>query len=243
MEINSESHSQHISRQFNQELEELKTHLMAMGGLVEKQVQDAITALLENDSKLATKVRDNDREVNDLHLQIDEECTRILARRQPAASDLRLVLAVIRASSDLERIGDEASKIARNAISLTESNNVIRGLVEVRHISEHVRKMLRDALTSFARFDLELAIEVVREDELVDDEYGSAMRSLITFMAEDARSISSVLSVMWILRALERVGDHADNLAEHVVYLVKGLDIRHSDPDTLEATVLDRDKS
>ena len=243
MEINSESHSQHISRQFNQELEELKTHLMAMGGLVEKQVQDAITALLENDSKLATKVRDNDREVNDLHLQIDEECTRILARRQPAASDLRLVLAVIRASSDLERIGDEASKIARNAISLTESNNVIRGLVEVRHISEHVRKMLRDALTSFARFDHELAIEVVREDELVDDEYGSAMRSLITFMAEDARSISSVLSVMWILRALERVGDHADNLAEHVVYLVKGLDIRHSDPDTLEATVLDRDKS
>ncbi|NOG32549.1 phosphate signaling complex protein PhoU [Halomonas sp. TBZ9] len=240
MEINSESHSQHISRQFNQELEELKTHLMAMGGLVEKQVQDAITALLENDSKLAGKVRDNDREVNDLHLQIDEECTRILARRQPAASDLRLVLAVIRASSDLERIGDEASKIARNAISLSESNNVIRGLVEVRHISEHVRKMLRDALTSFARFDLELAIEVVREDELVDDEYGSAMRSLITFMAEDARSISSVLSVMWILRALERVGDHADNLAEHVVYLVKGLDIRHSDPDTLEATVLDR---
>jgi len=240
MEINSESHSQHISRQFNQELEELKTHLMAMGGLVEKQVQDAITALLENDSKLASKVRDNDREVNDLHLQIDEECTRILARRQPAASDLRLVLAVIRASSDLERIGDEASKIARNAISLSESNNVVRGLVEVRHISEHVRKMLRDALTSFARFDLELAIEVVREDELVDDEYGSAMRSLITFMAEDARSISSVLSVMWIQRALERVGDHADNLAEHVVYLVKGLDIRHSDPDTLEATVLDR---
>lgn len=239
MEINSDTHSQHISRQFNQELEELKTNLMAMGGLVEKQVQDAITALLENDSKLATKVRDNDHDVNKLHLQIDEECTRILARRQPAASDLRLVLAVIRASSDLERIGDEASKIARNAISLTESTHVIRGLVEVRHISEHVRKMLRDALTSFARFDLELAIEVVREDELVDDEYGSAMRSLITFMAEDARSISPVLSVMWILRALERVGDHADNLAEHVVYLVKGLDIRHSDPDTLKATVLD----
>lgn len=239
MEINSDTHSQHISRQFNQELEELKTNLMAMGGLVEKQVQDAITALLENDSKLATKVRDNDHDVNKLHLQIDEECTRILARRQPAASDLRLVLAVIRASSDLERIGDEASKIARNAISLSEGTHVIRGLVEVRHISEHVRKMLRDALTSFARFDLELAIEVVREDELVDDEYGSAMRSLITFMAEDARSISPVLSVMWILRALERVGDHADNLAEHVVYLVKGLDIRHSDPDTLKATVLD----
>ncbi|MCL7930706.1 phosphate signaling complex protein PhoU [Halomonas llamarensis] len=234
MDITSDSHSQHISRQFNQELEELKTHLMAMGGLVEKQVHDAVTSLLEGDTKLATRVRDSDREVNDLQLQIDDECTRVLARRQPAASDLRLVVAVIRASSDLERIGDEASKIARNAITLSESGAAVRGLVEVRHISEHVRKMLRDALTSFARFDTDLALEVVREDELVDDEYGSAMRSLITFMAEDARSISAVLSVMWVLRALERVGDHADNLAEHVVYLVKGLDIRHSNPETLE---------
>lgn len=234
MDITSDSHSQHISRQFNQELEELKTHLMAMGGLVEKQVNDAVISLLEGDTKLAIKVRDSDREVNDLQLQIDDECTRVLARRQPAASDLRLVVAVIRASSDLERIGDEASKIARNAITLSESGAAVRGLVEVRHISEHVRKMLRDALTSFARFDTDLAIEVVREDELVDDEYSSAMRSLVTFMAEDARSISPVLSVMWVLRALERVGDHADNLAEHVVYLVKGLDIRHQSNEMLD---------
>ena len=238
MDITSDSHSQHISRQFNQELEELKTHLMAMGGLVEKQVQDAVHALLEGDSRLAEKVRDNDRQVNDLQLQIDDECTRVLARRQPAASDLRLVLAVIRATSDLERIGDEASKIARNALLLSENSGGIRGLVEVRHISEHVRKMLRDALTAFARFDTELAMQVVREDESVDDEYGSAMRSLMTFMMEDSRSISSVLSIMWVLRALERVGDHANNLAEYVVYLVKGPDIRHSDPDTLEQKVL-----
>ena len=122
MDITSDSHSQHISRQFNQELEELKTHLMAMGGLVEKQVQDAVHALLEGDSRLAEKVRDNDRQVNDLQLQIDDECTRVLARRQPAASDLRLVLAVIRATSDLERIGDEASKIARNALLLSENS-------------------------------------------------------------------------------------------------------------------------
>ncbi len=149
-----------------------------------------------------------------------------------------LVLAVIRATSDLERIGDEASKIARNALLLSENSGGIRGLVEVRHISEHVRKMLRDALTAFARFDTELAMQVVREDESVDDEYGSAMRSLMTFMMEDSRSISSVLSIMWVLRALERVGDHANNLAEYVVYLVKGLDIRHSDPDTLEQKVL-----
>ncbi|MCO7245922.1 MULTISPECIES: phosphate signaling complex protein PhoU [Halomonadaceae] len=234
MDITSDTHSQHISRQFNHELEELKTHLMAMGGMVEKQVQDAVFALLESDSRLAEKVRDNDRQVNDLQLQIDDECTRILARRQPAASDLRLVLAVIRATSDLERIGDEASKIARNALSLSESSNTIRGLVEVRHISEHVRKMLRDSLTAFARFDTELAMQVVREDEFVDSEYGSAMRSLMTFMMEDSRSITSVLSIMWVLRALERVGDHANNLAEHVVYLVKGLDIRHTDPETLD---------
>ncbi|KPQ25900.1 phosphate signaling complex protein PhoU [Halomonas sp. hl-4] len=234
MDITSDTHSTHISRQFNQELEELKTHLMAMGGMVEKQVQDAVFALLENDSRLAEKVRDNDRQVNDLQIQIDDECTRVLARRQPAASDLRLVLAVIRATSDLERIGDEASKIARNALTLSENSNTVRGLVEVRHISEHVRKMLRDSLTAFARFDTELAMQVIREDEFVDGEYGSAMRSLMTFMMEDSRSITSVLSVMWVLRALERVGDHANNLAEHVVYLVKGLDIRHTDPDTLD---------
>ncbi|KPQ30758.1 phosphate signaling complex protein PhoU [Halomonas sp. HL-93] len=234
MDITSDTHSTHISRQFNQELEELKTHLMAMGGMVEKQVQDAVFALLENDSRLAEKVRDNDRQVNDLQIQIDDECTRVLARRQPAASDLRLVLAVIRATSDLERIGDEASKIARNALTLSENSNTVRGLVEVRHISEHVRKMLRDSLTAFARFDTELAMQVIREDEFVDGEYGSAMRSLMTFMMEDSRSITSVLSIMWVLRALERVGDHANNLAEHVVYLVKGLDIRHTDPDTLD---------
>ncbi|PMR75359.1 phosphate signaling complex protein PhoU [Billgrantia endophytica] len=238
MDITSDTHSQHISRQFNQELEELKTHLMTMGGLVENQIQEAVKALLEGDSRLAEKVRDNDRQVNDMQLRIDDECTRVLARRQPAASDLRLVLAVIRATADLERIGDEASKIARNALSLIESGTAVRGLVEVRHISEHVRKMLRDALTAFARFDTELALQVVREDEAVDDEYGSAMRSLMTFMMEDNRAIGPVLSVMWILRALERVGDHADNLAEYVVYLVKGLDIRHIDLDELDEAAL-----
>ncbi len=234
MDITSDTHSQHISNQFNQELEALKTHLMAMGGLVEKQIQDAIAALLEGDSRLAERVRDNDTAVNDMQLKIDEECTRVLARRQPAASDLRLVLAVIRATSDLERIGDEANKIARNALSLAESGRSARGFVEVRHISEHVRNMVRDALTAFARFDTELALKVVREDDAVDSEYTSAMRSLVTFMMEDPRSITSILSVMWILRALERIGDHADNLAEYVIYLVKGLDIRHSDVGALD---------
>ncbi len=240
MDITSDIHSQHISRQFNQELEELKTHLMAMGGLVEKQVQEAVSALLESDSALAQRVVDNDRAVNDMQIKIDEECTQVLARRQPTASDLRLVLAVIRAASDLERIGDEASKVARNAIDLIDANNGTRGFVEVRMISEHVRRMVRDALTSFARFDTELALRLVHEDEEVDDEYRSAMRSLMTFMMEDARSISPILSLMWILRALERIGDHANNLAEYVVYLVKGLDIRHTDPDDLDEQAITR---
>ena len=240
MDITSDTHNQHISRQFNQELEALKTQLMTMGGLVEQQVQEAIQALLNGDSRLAEKVRDRDRDVNAMQLRIDDECTRVLARRQPAASDLRLVLAVIRGTADLERIGDEASKIARNALTLIESDNNVRGLVEVRHISEHVRRMLRDSLTAFARFDTELALRVVHEDETVDDEYSSAMRSLMTFMMEDNRSIGPVLNVMWILRALERVGDHADNLAEYVIYLVKGLDIRHMDPEQLDEGTLTR---
>ncbi|WP_043531192.1 phosphate signaling complex protein PhoU [Litchfieldella xinjiangensis] len=238
MDITSDTHSQHISKQFNHELEELKTHLMAMGGLVERQIQEAVAALLDGDSRLAEQVRDNDKAVNNLQIKIDEECTRVLARRQPAASDLRLVLAVIRATSDLERIGDEASKIARNALTLIEAGNGNKGFVEVRHISEHVRKMLRDALTAFARFDIDLALAVVHEDDAVDSEYTSAMRSLMTFMMEDPRSITSILSVMWILRALERIGDHADNLAEYVIYLVKGLDIRHTSPEDLDEAAL-----
>lgn len=240
MDITSDSHGKHISEQFNHELDALKTHLLAMGGLVEKQLQDAVTALLEGDSETATRVRDNDKAVNDMQLKIDDECTRVLARRQPAASDLRLVLAVIRATSDLERIGDESSKIARNAISLVESGQSPRGMVEVRHLSQHVRSMVRDSLTAFARFDTDLALKVLREDASVDLEYQSAMRSLMTFMMEDARQITPVLNVMWILRALERIGDHADNLAEYVIFLVKGVDVRHTDTHDLKPQDLDK---
>ena len=240
MDITSDSHGKHISQQFNHELDALKTHLLAMGGLVEKQLQDAVTALLEGDSETATRVRDNDKAVNDMQLKIDDECTRVLARRQPAASDLRLVLAVIRATSDLERIGDESSKIARNAISLVENGQSPRGMVEVRHLSQHVRSMVRDSLTAFARFDTDLALKVLREDASVDLAYQSAMRSLMTFMMEDARQITPVLNVMWILRALERIGDHADNLAEYVIFLVKGVDVRHTDTHDLQPQDLDK---
>ncbi|WP_027966245.1 phosphate signaling complex protein PhoU [Halomonas halocynthiae] len=231
MDTTNPHDNQHISRQFSQELEALKAHLLQMGGLVEKQVQDATRSLLEADTELAQRVVTNDRSVNDLQISIDNECTLVLLRRQPAATDLRLVLAVTRATSDLERIGDEASKIARNVLDLISKNSGSRGFVEVRLISEHVCRMVRDSLNSFTHFDADLALQVVREDEDVDSEYRSAMRSLMTFMMEDNRAISPILSIMWMLRSLERIGDHASNLAEYVIYLVKGMDVRHQDID------------
>lgn len=225
--IEKDAHSHHISQQFNTELDEVKTHMLEMGGLVEKQVSDAIQSLLEADSGLAEKVKQGDKLINKMEVSIDEECTRILARRQPAASDLRLVIAITKAVNDLERIGDEAGKIAMQAMTLTEGGQSPRGLVEIRLIGEHVGRMVRDALDAFARLDSEKALEVAQEDKLVDAEYGTAMRSVITYMMEDPRSISPMLNVLWSLRSLERVGDHARNIAEHVIYLVKGADVRH----------------
>lgn len=239
MDISNEQYSQHISRQFNQELEGLKTNLMAMGGLVEKQLADALTALLERDGALAEQVRQQDHDVNEMQLKIDDESTEIIARRQPAASDLRLVIAVIRTASDLERIGDEADKIARHALALLGGKETDRGITEIRRIGTQVRTMVRNALTAFARFDTQLALDVRRADTDVDQEYKSALRSLATFMMEDSSSITSVIDVMWVLRALERIGDHADNLAESVVYLVKGLDLRHSNRRDLDEKDLD----
>lgn len=227
MATTKESHSQHISQQFNDELSELKNHLLVMGGLVEKQVSDAVQSLISGDGGLAEEVRSKDEEVDSMERLIDEECTRVIARRQPAASDLRLVVSVAKMVSDLERVGDEASKIAKMALVLVEEGESPRGYVEVRHIAQHVGCMVRDSLDAFARFDVEKALEVLREDRSVDNEYKTATRSLVTFMMEDPRSISQVLSVMWVLRALERIGDHACNIAEHVIYMVKGKDVRH----------------
>jgi len=227
MDNTKESHSKHISQQFNQDLSELRNQLLNMGGVVEKQVSDAVYALIDSDTELATVVRDKDQEVDLMEQMIDEDCTQLIARRQPAASDLRLVISIIKMVADLERIGDEASKIAKLAIRLTEEGKAPRGYVEIRHISEHVGKMVNTALDSFARFDVDLALHIIKEDHAVDTEYKSAMRSLMTFMMEDPRSISQIHSVMWVLRSLERIGDHACNLAEHVIYIVKGKDIRH----------------
>ena len=182
----------------------------------------------EGDTGVAERVRDDDKKINQMEVSIDEECTRILARRQPAASDLRLVIAISKVVNDLERIGDEAGKIAKQAISLTESGKSSpHGYKEIRHIGAHVGGMVRDALDAFARLDMDMALKVAEEDKIVDMEYGTAIRSLITYMMEDPRNISHSINVLWALRSLERVGDHAHNIAEHVIYLVKGTDVRH----------------
>ncbi len=239
MENRSDHLALHISQQFNADLEDLKNSLLAMGGQVERQVSEAVESLISADSELALKVSEQDVDINFMEISIDEECTRILARRQPAASDLRLVIACSKAATDLERIGDEAAKIARFAIKLCEQGEAPRGYIEARHIGNHVRQMVQDTLNAFARFDADLALAVAKEDKAVDREYKSATRELVTYMMEDPRSITRVLNIMWVLRSLERIGDHARNIAEYVIYLVKGTDVRHIGIKRIQEEVFD----
>ncbi|MFA7554201.1 MAG: phosphate signaling complex protein PhoU [Spongiibacteraceae bacterium] len=237
--IDKDTHSHHISQQFNTELDLVRTHMLEMGGLVEKQVYDAVLALIEADENRAEKVKKGDKKINAMEVSIDEDCARILALRQPAASDLRLVIAISKSVIDLERIGDEARKIAVQALQLIESGESPRGYTEIRHIGNHVAMMVRDALDSFARVDVDMALAVAKEDKLVDEEYGTAVRSLITYMMEDPRAIGKMINVLWALRSLERIGDHARNIAEQVIYLVKGTNVRHVGIKEMTARVQD----
>ncbi len=221
----------HISTQFDSDLEELKSRMLEMGGLVEHQVADALRAMEAADSELAMKVIEKEDSVDAMELDIDEEATLLIARRQPAASDLRLVMAVSRCVRDLERVGDEACKIAKMAIRITEEGGPPKGYMELRHIGHNVQAMLNNALDSFARFDAESALSVLPEDNKVDLDYKSAVREMVTYMMEDPRSISRVVNILWTLKAVERIGDHAKNICEQVVYLVQGRDIRHRDRD------------
>jgi len=226
--MKSKDYAHHISGQYNAELEEVRTHFLAMGGLVEKQVTDSINALLDADSALAASVQDNDRRINQMESGIDEEIIRILARRQPAASDLRMIIAIGKSITDLERMGDEAAKIARAAVSLCEEGESPRGYLECRHIGNQVRLMIHEALDAFAHFDANQAFKVMQADAEIDIEYKTATRALVTYMMEDPRAISRVLNVMGVLRSLERIGDHARNISEQLIFLVKGADVRHS---------------
>ncbi|WP_317932501.1 phosphate signaling complex protein PhoU [Halioxenophilus sp. WMMB6] len=228
---------QHISRQYNADLEDLRTELLEMGGLVQEQVRDSIAAISNADAELARRVIVVEDEVDSREVALDEHCTLVLARRQPAASDLRMVLAVSKITRDLERMGDEARKVAKMALALVEDGGNGQGYVELRHLGNSVLHMVDDMLNAFARFDVDTAMSVAKEDKLVDQEYKSATRELITYMMEDPRSISRVMNVMWALRAIERIGDHARNIAEHIIYLVKGLDVRHTSVSEMERQV------
>jgi phosphate transport system protein len=217
----------HISRRFNEDLEKLRTRVLQMGGFVEQQLQRAVIALVEGDSQLGEEVAHGDHEVNQMEVSIDEECGRIIAMRQPTASDLRVVVAIIKTITDLERIGDEVEKVAVIASRLAGTEQPSDKYREVRHLARLVTDMVHDSLHAFARLDADEALAIARRDRIVDEEYEAIQRQNITYMMEDPRTIRRALDTMWIVRALERVGDHAKNICEYIVYMVHGKDIRH----------------
>ncbi len=220
--------NEHISKKFDTELETIRSRVLQMGGLVEQQIVRAMEVLAHGDLVLADQVIADDHRVNALEVGIDEDCTHIIAKRQPTASDLRMVMAVIKTITDLERIGDEAQKIARMAKQLHQSGvRVNHQLADVRHACNITLDMLKTSLDAFARLDVTGAAKVVRQDQEVDEHFRAILRQLMTFMMEDPRTISACIDILFIAKAIERIGDHAKNMSEYVVYLVKGKDVRH----------------
>lgn len=218
----------HISSKFNEELDLVRKEVLTMGGLVEQQLKDALSAAVHMDEAMAQQVIDSDHLINQIELKIDEDCTRIIAKRQPTAGDLRLMLVIMKAIADLERIGDEAvriAKVAHDALNHKQQNALLHHL---NHLGESVQGMLQQTLNVFARIDDQEARRVYSLDKPIDREYETLIRLLITYMMEDPRSIPKVMSVIWAVRSLERIGDRCQNICEYVVYLVQGEDVRHS---------------
>jgi len=232
--------SHHISRRFNEDLERVRSKVLQMGGFVEQQLQKAVKALVEGDSALGESVAMDDYKVNSMEVSIDEECSRILATRAPTAGDLRVIVAIIKTITDLERIGDEGERIGYIASRLAGMERPADKYREIKHLGRIVSEMVHDALDAFARMDVEAALRVARQDRLVDEEYEAIQRQSITFMMEDPRTIRRALDVMWVVRALERIGDHAKNISEYVVYMVHGKDIRHTSLEDAERAIKER---
>ncbi|PKG85840.1 phosphate transport system regulatory protein PhoU [Colwellia sp. 75C3] len=217
----------HISGQFNEDLERVINNVMHMGGLVEKQLTDALAAVEQADVSLAKEVLTNDYQVNAYEVSIDDECTRIIAKRQPAAGDLRLIMAVVKTIADLERIGDEAQKIAKVALeSFSSSQQDL--LVNLDNLGRRVLEFLQASLDAFTRMDCDAAIKIHQMDDKINREYEALMRQLMTYMMEDPRSIPQVMTVIWSARALERIGDRCQNICEYIIYFVKGKVVRHT---------------
>lgn len=221
---------EHSSKQFDLDLETIRSKVLLMGGLVENQFNDAMTCFRTGDVVQAEQVQKADENVNSMEVALDDACSHLIVRRQPAANDLRTVMASIKVITDLERIGDEATKIARAARSMEGRGiSAINHYETVRVIASSASDMLHDALDAFARLDEKQAAKLITQDAIIDHEFGSIMRTLITFMMEDPRTISAALDTLWVAKAIERIGDHAKNIAEYVIYVVEGKDIRHTD--------------
>lgn len=225
---------EHISKQYDHELFDIRSRVLSLGGLVEDQIQSAVKALLDGDTDIAERVIVDDYKVNSLEVSIDEECTQILALRQPTARDLRLVVAVIKTITDLERIGDEAKRIARHAIDLAAHFPKRNQLTELGELARQARGLMRDALDAFARMDVDSALSVAERDKYVDSVYESIMRQQLTYMMEDPRLIPVSLGIMWSARSLERIGDRACNICEYVIYYAMGKNIRHISIDQVQ---------
>ncbi|PRC93028.1 phosphate signaling complex protein PhoU [Solimicrobium silvestre] len=222
---------EHSSRQYDTDLETLRSKVLLMGGLVENQFHDAIASFRVGNVELAASVIKADAGVNQLEVDLDDACRHLILKRQPAANDLRTVMATVKVITDLERIGDEASKIAR----IAQGKDTQRGALifndyeAVRGLASQVGNMLHDALDALARLDEKQAVKLIAKDAIIDQDFRAVMRNLITYMMEDPRTISAALDALWIAKAIERIGDHAKNIAEHVIFIVEGKDIRHTD--------------
>ena len=222
---------EHSSKQYDQELEAIRSKVLLMGGMVESQFEAALECFRMDDPARADRVMAEDQAVNQLEVQLDDACSHLIVRRQPTANDLRTVMASIKVITDLERIGDEASKIARTAKNLQErGGSTFAHFDMIRTIGKATGELLHNALDAFARLDGKQALELIAADEVIDHEFRTILRNLITFMMEDPRTISSALDTLWVAKAIERIGDHAKNIAEYVIYVVEGRDIRHSKP-------------